>query len=328
MDVFPASACEEEQITWLLKTLNLSDDPKQCKLKAMTGGVTNYVYRFTTKKNKYTIRIYGNNTDRIINREGEIEHIRKINFVDVHATFSNGMVVTYLEGIPLDVEMVADPVISDKIAEKLAYMHSKSINDPGNTNNLFDHMEVFLKSLDPKQVDVNWLTNLYKETREKIEHEMCNSPVALCHNDLISCNILLDGENVQFVDYEYSDYNWPEFDIANHFFEYISYKFDLSLFPTIEQEKRFITTYLTKLYGEVPSQSLIDEWVRRVNIMLKVDNLFWALWGYFQAFNSNVNFPYLEYSQTRLKLMEYDFPIPKDDPICEFPIFEKYLPTE
>lgn len=48
-----------------------------------------------------------------------------------------------------------------------------------------------------------------------------SSPVVFCHNDLLSANILLDTKGrVLFIDYEYGEYNYRAFDIANHFCEY------------------------------------------------------------------------------------------------------------
>ncbi len=47
---------------------------------------------------------------------------------------------------------------------------------------------------------------------------------ALCHNDLLSGNVLLSTDDVKdedravfLIDYEYASYNYRAFDIANHF---------------------------------------------------------------------------------------------------------------
>ena len=56
-----------------------------------------------------------------------------------------------------------------------------------------------------------------------------DSPVVLCHNDLLLTNILFnEKENkVTFIDFEYASQNYQAFDIANHFAEFAGrVKFD------------------------------------------------------------------------------------------------------
>lgn len=49
-----------------------------------------------------------------------------------------------------------------------------------------------------------------------------NSPVVYAHNDLLLGNVLYnqEQENVVFIDYEYTAFNYQAFDIANHFAEF------------------------------------------------------------------------------------------------------------
>ena len=47
------------------------------------------------------------------------------------------------------------------------------------------------------------------------------SPLVLCHNDLLLGNILYDENSnvVHFIDFEYAGPNYQAYDIANHFNE-------------------------------------------------------------------------------------------------------------
>lgn len=49
-----------------------------------------------------------------------------------------------------------------------------------------------------------------------------NSPVVYAHNDLLLGNVLYnqEQENVVFIDYEYTAFNYQAFDISNHFAEF------------------------------------------------------------------------------------------------------------
>lgn len=59
--------------------------------------------------------------------------------------------------------------------------------------------------------------HLMEQTLPKI-----NSPVVYAHNDLLLGNVLYnqEQENVVFIDYEYTAFNYQAFDIANHFAEF------------------------------------------------------------------------------------------------------------
>ena len=48
-----------------------------------------------------------------------------------------------------------------------------------------------------------------------VAEEKCRT--VFCHNDALLENIVVNGDKVSFIDYEYGDTNYREFDIANHF---------------------------------------------------------------------------------------------------------------
>ncbi len=52
---------------------------------------------------------------------------------------------------------------------------------------------------------------------------------------------------MQFIDHEYAHYCFRGFDIGNHFDEYMGVDdFDISRYPTHEQQRVFLRAYLTK----------------------------------------------------------------------------------
>ncbi|OMJ11350.1 putative ethanolamine kinase A, partial [Smittium culicis] len=77
--------------------------------------------------------------------------------------------------------------------------------------------EIYKNSFDIS--DISKQIDLLEQIIKKI-----NPPVAFCHNDLLSGNVLLDDSKEQykvtFIDYEYGSYNYRGYDIANHFCEY------------------------------------------------------------------------------------------------------------
>ncbi|KAL0612023.1 Ethanolamine kinase 1, partial [Plecturocebus cupreus] len=73
------------------------------------------------------------------------------------------------------------------------------------------------------------------------------SPVVLCHNDLLCKNIIYNEKqgDVQFIDYEYSGYNYLAYDIGNHFNEFAGVSdVDYSLYPDRELQSQWLRSYL------------------------------------------------------------------------------------
>lgn len=78
----------------------------------------------------------------------------------------------------------------------------------------------------------------------------------LCHNDLLSGNILLsqDHDRVTLIDYEYCGYNYRAYDLANHFCEFGGFDFDIkSKFPSVDYRKKYLLCYLRSHHNLVCS---------------------------------------------------------------------------
>lgn len=77
----------------------------------------------------------------------------------------------------------------------------------------FGRRECLLPSTDELKIELNQLKDVVSQI---------NSPVVFAHNDLLLGNILYnDCDNrVNFIDYEYADYNYQAYDIGNHFAEF------------------------------------------------------------------------------------------------------------
>ncbi len=80
---------------------------------------------------------------------------------------------------------------------------------------------------------------------------------------------------------------------------------EYSRFPELEHQKKFLTAYL-KAYNEtdVVTEEELAEFVKEVHICVLFANLFWSVWGLFQARYSVIDFDYLGYSTGRLRWME------------------------
>jgi ethanolamine kinase len=311
---FPQAGTASEQIAFLLDLLQLPPDFPNVSLTELSGGITNAVYLFDAPPTRHVVRVYGHNTDRIINRRDEILHILQIKLMAINATFGNGLIVDYKEGRATEPPMLADPVISDKVALALAQLHRVTLGNQTQKNELFQKIDQFLDGLDPTRDDVNIPEYHEKVSKLKalLESELADAPIVLCHNDLLAANVIWDSDTqtVHVIDYEYCAWNWPQYDVANHFFEWVGYELDLARFPSVEQQKRFLRVYLEALERKKPDEATVDEWQRKVSLCVPASNLFWGSWGFFQAQNSKVDFPYLEYARLRTMIAGLPLPLP------------------
>jgi len=165
--------------------------------------------------------------------------------------------------------------------------------------------------------------------------------VVLSHNDLHSQNVLNLKENNKLVliDFEYADYNYRGYDIANVFneglFEYDAsehpfYRCDESKYPTHQELFDFVKYYLffykfeirrdeTAQYLEdedeltryIQQHHNLDEFIEEVEEIIKevkacslFSHYYWILWSIIMSKNNNGNLDHLHYAQKRLEIYQ------------------------
>lgn len=323
--MFPLNETKEKQIEFLLNELKIDlCNSNAAELKILTGGITNAIFKLTVNGQKYIVRIFGNNTDEIINRKEELQNIMKIGLTKVYAVFENGSIVSYQEGEPLTPATMASEDIMWKTAALIGQFHSKTRNEAEkHENTVFNKIQNFIDKID-KDSSFSREKRCVKELQERFEQlkdqftvQFKDSDVVLCHNDLLSGNILSDGKNLSLIDYEYSSYTWPHFDIANHFFEMCGFEIDLNRYPSLENQRKFVKIYLKNYFGEEQSDYVVEKWVKDIGDMVQLTCMYWGTWAYFQSLNSNVEFPYFEYAQKRTIFTKVKLPLSKDNDLLK-----------
>ena len=133
------------------------------------------------------------------------------------------------------------------------------------------------------------------------------SPVVLCHNDLLCKNIIYNKKrgDVQFIDYEYSGYNYLAYDIGNHFNEFAGVnEVDYSLYPNRKLQEQWLRSYLEaykeyKGFGTEVSEKEVEVLYVQVNQFALASHFFWGLWALIQAKYSTIDFDFLGYAVVR-----------------------------
>lgn len=93
------------------------------------GGLTNLLFKCSDAAgHKVLIRLYGDNTERIIDREREAEVVSSVvehGFgAKVYGHFANGRVEQFLPGRPLESEEMSHPLVWPTLARLSAEMHA------------------------------------------------------------------------------------------------------------------------------------------------------------------------------------------------------------
>lgn len=233
----PINPSQEQLISLLAAIFPDFEQTDDFSFRQFTDGLTNRLFKIhcnATKTHRVLIRIYGEKTELLIDREKELIsmiHLHKANLAPkVYAKFTNGVCYGFLEGKTFTVADMKDDVLFKLVAKHMAKFHSVEIPDIDHEPSLFNtysnwqkYIENPVNSRDNNEVtsglyssdsfnnEVNWI----KSQVEKYDWDIC-----FCHNDLLAGNLLHQNNNsVDFIDYEYGSYNYALFDVGNHLCE-------------------------------------------------------------------------------------------------------------
>ncbi|CCD65080.1 ethanolamine kinase [Caenorhabditis elegans] len=271
-------------------------------------GITNKIFSAGFGTEHVIFRVFGHNTNKVIDRENEViawKQLAEYGFAaPLYGKFNNGLICGFLEGKSLAIEQMRDSKFNMNIAKRIAQLHS-SVPTNGKTP-VFEKMRTFLQQLNPsfeKESQQNFFhenfpTDLGAEI-SKIEKMivMLKEPIVFCHNDLLVHNIVYDSEkkSIEFIDYEYAFPNYALYDIANHFCEYAGVEGspDYSKCLTKDEKWAFINDYLRFSNGKEHSDTRIATMFKNLLLFEAAAHLFWAVWALVQAQNSTIDFDYL-----------------------------------
>ncbi|XP_041472597.1 choline kinase alpha-like, partial [Lytechinus variegatus] len=252
----------------------------------------------------------------------------------LYGVFSEGRLEEFIPSRALRTDELSDPELSTIIAGKLAGFHQLQLplcKVPRWLDTMLDKW--FNKAIgltfedDINQQFMKQILAFDLESERRFIKRLISqtkSPVVFCHNDCQEGNILLtSGENSNeknliLIDYEYSSYNFREFDLANHFVEWSMnycikeapyYSLIPEDFPSRGQQLTFIRAYIAAsrqmgMYQPSCHGDSADEEeaiLQEVKRFCPVSHFLWALWSIVQAKISHTTFGYMEYAVARFK---------------------------
>ncbi|KAF3967304.1 hypothetical protein CMV_008684 [Castanea mollissima] len=290
-------------------------DDSRFAVDTVSGGITNLLLKASVKEESgndvsVTVRLYGPNTEYVINRERELQAIKYLSAAGFGAkllgVFGNGMVQSFINARTLVESDMRKPKLAAEIAKQLRKFHEVEI--PGSKEpQLWNDISKFFEKASVLEFDDSEKQRMHKMISFKEIHDeivelkeltgLLNAPVVFAHNDLLCGNLMVNDEEekLYLIDFEYGSYNYRGFDIGNHFNEYAGYDCDYSLYPNKDEQYHFFRHYLQPDNPlEVPDKDLEALYVESNTYML-ASHLYWALWGIIQAKMSPIDFDYLGY---------------------------------
>ncbi|CAG9563643.1 unnamed protein product [Danaus chrysippus] len=293
------------------------------KYKLFTDGITNKLVACQLKSEEeiLLVRIYGNKTDLLIDRDAEIRNITLLNkeglAPKIYGVFRNGLVYEYYPGVTLTTETVIDPKISTLVARQMARMHKVQLGpEVKKEPMIWDKIEQFLNLIPEQYSDPDKQARFERSfvSPASLRSEFsclqqrlagCESPLVFAHNDLLLGNVVLDelAGSVAFIDYEYAGYNYQAFDIANHFNEYVGLSLediDYSRYPCEQFQRRWVYSYLTELQAREPREEDVSRVCHQVRDLAPLSHFLWGAWALVQSHLSDIHFDFLRYAEIRL----------------------------
>ncbi|KAM3761927.1 hypothetical protein ACB098_01G305400 [Castanea mollissima] len=291
-------------------------DESRFAVDTVSGGITNLLLKASVKEESgndvsVTVRLYGPNTEYVINRERELQAIKYLSAAGFGAkllgVFGNGMVQSFINARTLVESDMRKPKLAAEIAKQLRKFHEVEI--PGSKEpQLWNDISKFFEKASVLEFDDSEKQRMHKMISFKEIHDeivelkeltgLLNAPVVFAHNDLLCGNLMVNDEEekLYLIDFEYGSYNYRGFDIGNHFNEYAGYDCDYSLYPNKDEQYHFFRHYLQpdNPLEQVPDKDLEALYVESNTYML-ASHLYWALWGIIQAKMSPIDFDYLGY---------------------------------
>ncbi|XP_071347631.1 ethanolamine kinase 1 [Trachinotus anak] len=318
----------------LLSRLRPHWKAQDIQMKTFTEGITNqligcYVGSLQ-EPGCILVRLYGRMTELYVNRDREVEMFQVFHAhgcgPQIYCSFQNGICYEFVRGKVLDDELLRQPSIYRLIAAEMGRIHSIQPKCGLSAEPLlWTKMSHFLTlvqssiSSSPAEQrctkssaslrDVPSFKTLSAEMESLKRHlSQINSPTVLCHNDLLTKNIIYNHEEgmVKFIDYEYADYNYQAFDIGNHFNEFAGVNnVNYSLYPSRELQRDWLTAYLESYKHSTGREVTVTEaevtqlYIQACKFSL-ASNFLWGLWAILQSRYSSIDFDFHRYAMARL----------------------------
>jgi thiamine kinase-like enzyme len=270
--------------------------PREGSVIQLEGGITNRNFRVNFGGTDYVVRLPGKRTEILgIDRTAECianKAAAKLGMAPgVAAMFEEPacLVTLFVNGREMSADELRKPEALAEIGGDLRRFHESATDLPTDFDS-FSLVEEYAASgrehgsEPPEGYDdaLEVAKRIEKAVRDQPTHERVPT-----HNDLLTANFLLDGDNVQLIDWEYAGMGDRWFDLGN---------FAVNNELDDDQEAQLLEAY----FGEPPDERLIAT----LKLFRFMSDFREAMWGVVQRGVSELDFDYGEYTQKHFDRLE------------------------
>ncbi len=215
--------------------------------------------------------------------------------LDIIASWNDELITKISQACSRDPQLV-DIFSSALFGDTLQIEHIATDGEDGNKSTLTEIISHIAQKL---TLETRWIQDYVNEHHP-------DAPIAFCHNDINTGNILLsdgsesgdsngyDRDSVAMIDYEYAGFNYTMFDVANFICEHCGGNDngipDYKLIPSLEMQRKLLRQYVQerdKVAGNGATKQNendeVSELLSQVQTFQMLSNLYWGTWGILQG---------------------------------------------
>ena len=185
-------------------------------VKRLEGGMTNYTYVVETRGKRYTYRVPGKYKKKFVDRVEEWDNIQEVNKLSLNNATSY---VEVISGEKL-AEYVEGTILSETDVVSYNDMSVKALKQIHNSNLRFKDYNAFGRLADYERYcrEMGFThPKEYIELRGKLDQMRqahAEVPMVPCHCDYQPTNLVVSGDKLYVLDWEFAGMNDPFYDIA------------------------------------------------------------------------------------------------------------------
>lgn len=185
-------------------------------VKRLEGGMSNYTYVVESAGKKYTYRVPGKYAEKFVDRDDEWDNIQEVDKLDLNnvTTYveirSGEKLAEYVEGtIMSETDVVSYNALSVKALKKI---HTSALKfKPYDAFKRLDDDERFCRETGFTHPEEYLVLRRKLDTIRKC---FSSVPQVPCHCDYQPTNLVIDGDKLFVLDWEFAGMNDPFYDIA------------------------------------------------------------------------------------------------------------------
>ena len=260
----------------------------EIKIKAIKGGLTNQNFLVQENSKKFFVRLGDDMPEHNVSRSKELiasNAAAEIGLSPAVIYNTKGvLILEYIEGAMLSTDSIVDKLESIiSLIKKIHSEMSKKLYGHSVNFGAFDAIKRYAKLLKNHKSSYTQLLPSLLFQVDKLEINTSPYDIVFCHNDLIFTNFLDDEDRLWIVDWEYSGFNNPLFDLGD-FASHCNFSENKEIFLLENYFEKKINEKLLLEFNSFKCAAILRE----------------AMWSMVAELTSKIDFNFLIYTQEKL----------------------------